>query len=577
MNDFTNHVKRNTIFKHIKTLNVHDFQTISNKKSWLLNRGATKKNWKQIINFINNWKTANLSASFKYKSTTNRISWKFCLYQLTQTFSYLFQDLNEDEIKKFLCDWIIQRYLFNIRRRKNDDNSASDTIYKQNETKSQSRTTNNAFLNIIFSQKRSNWSLLFARIFMSLLNLRSSYKMSLQSRSYLSSTFLSIKVTLKSKSLKDLILHITNILKKHTLLQCESFLSMKKNFNNVLIQLEISLKKFKQLVQEDLNFSNDLKIEYEWNNCNLIMKKNRHLQAAVNYFRKYNNENEQFTMTDLNQLNANDWFNMHKNCICNVLTKSIEQININSLQSAESSQDQKRNRSSKKSKIDKLINDLLRQNLSDHNVSNDSEKNNPDEKRVKENTIEANFWKNQMQEVKLIIIKKISEPRLSIENIHVSKFQTSSQIMHDSELQFKSHLTHNLEPKVSKILTLFQKLTNFSKKSFFKHESAAILAVNFTFFKLKIFKTISKITNSLKKNFFKHESTATFAVNLTFFKLKIFKTISKIDDDVIELIDDDDESSTTQFSHDRYDRYNDLLKNVLLSKEEKMSLFKNEK
>ena len=140
---------------------------------------------------------------------------------------------------------MIQRYLFNIRRRKNDDNFASNTIYEQNEAKSQSKTTNDAFLNIISSQKRSNWFLLFARIFMSSSDLRSSYKMFLQSRSYLSSTFLSIKITLESKSLKDLILHITSIFKKHTLLQCESFLSMKKNFNNVLIQFEISLKKFK--------------------------------------------------------------------------------------------------------------------------------------------------------------------------------------------------------------------------------------------------------------------------------------------------------------------------------------------
>ena len=83
---------------------------------------------------------------------------------------------------------------------------------------------------------------------MSSSNLRFSYKMFLQSRSYLSLTFLSIKVTLELKSLKDLILHIANILKEHTFLQCKSFLSMKKNFNDVLTQFEISLKKFKQLV-----------------------------------------------------------------------------------------------------------------------------------------------------------------------------------------------------------------------------------------------------------------------------------------------------------------------------------------
>ena len=98
---------------------------------------------------------------------------------------------------------------------------------------------------------------------MSFSDLRSLYKMFLQSRSYLSSTFLSIKVTLESKSLKDLILHIASIFKEHFFLQCKSFLSIKENFNNVLIQFEISLKKFKQFVQEDLNFSSDLKIEYE--------------------------------------------------------------------------------------------------------------------------------------------------------------------------------------------------------------------------------------------------------------------------------------------------------------------------
>ena len=140
---------------------------------------------------------------------------------------------------------MIQRYLFNIRCYKNNNNFASNTIYEQNEPKSQSRTKNNAFLNITSSQKRLNWSLLFVQIFMLFLNLRFSYKMSLQSRSYLSSVFLLIKVTLKSKSLKNLILHITNIFKEHILLQCESFLSMKENFNNVLTQPEILLKKFK--------------------------------------------------------------------------------------------------------------------------------------------------------------------------------------------------------------------------------------------------------------------------------------------------------------------------------------------
>ena len=149
-----------------------------------------------------------------------------------------------------------------------------------------------------------------------------------------------------------------------------------------------------------------------------------------------------------------------------------------------------------------------------------------------------------MQEVKLIIIKKVSESRLSIENIHVLKSQTSSQIMHDSKFQFKFHFTHDLKSKASKILTFLQKITNFSKKSSFKHESTTIFVINFTFFKLKIFKTISKIINFSEKNFFRHKSATTFVVNLTLFKLKIFKTISKIDDDVIELINDDDENST---------------------------------
>ena len=149
--------------------------------------------------------------------------------------------------------------------------------------------------------------------------------------------------------------------------------------------------------------------------------------------------------------------------------------------------------------------------------------------------------------------------------------------MHDSKSQFKFHFTHDLKSKALKILTLLQKFTNSLKKSFFKHESAAIFAVNFTFFKSKIFKTTSKIINSLKKSFFRHKSATTFVVNFTLFKLKIFKTISKIDDDVIELIDDDDENSTVQFSHDCYDRYNDLLKDVLLSEEKKMPFFKDEK
>ena len=36
--------------------------------------------------------------------------------------------------------------------------------------------------------------------------------------------------------------------------------------------------------------------------------------------------------------------------------------------------------------------------------------------------------------MKLIIIKEVSESRFSIENIHVSKSQTSSQIIHDLKL-----------------------------------------------------------------------------------------------------------------------------------------------
>ena len=149
--------------------------------------------------------------------------------------------------------------------------------------------------------------------------------------------------------------------------------------------------------------------------------------------------------------------------------------------------------------------------------------------------------------------------------------------MHDSKFQIKLHFTHDFESKTLKTLTLLQKITNFSKNFFFKHESTATFAVNFTFFKLKIFKTISKITNSSEKSFFKHKLIITFVVNFTFFKSKIFKTTSKIDDDVIELIDDDDENSTIQFSHDCYDRYDNLLKNILLSKEKKMFFFKNEK
>ena len=93
-------------------------------------------------------------------------------------------------------------------------------------------------------------------------NLRFSYKMFLQSRLCLLSTFLSIKIIFESKLLKDLILHIMSIFEEHIFLQCELFLLKKKNFNNVLIQFKIFLKKFKQFVQEDLNFSNDLKIEY---------------------------------------------------------------------------------------------------------------------------------------------------------------------------------------------------------------------------------------------------------------------------------------------------------------------------
>ena len=181
-----------------------------------------------------------------------------------------------------------------------------------------------------------------------------------------------------------------------------------------------------------------------------------------------------------------------------------------------------------------------------------------------------------MQGVKSTIIKKASEPRLSTENIHVSEPQTSSQIMHDSKSQFKFHLTHDFEPKASKTLTFFQKLTNPLKKSSFRHESTTTSAANLTFSKSKILKTTSKITNSSKKSSFRHEPTAISAANLTLFKSKIFKIIPKIDDDVIELIDDDDENSTAQFSHDRYDRYDDLLEDVLLSEEKKMSLFKDE-
>ena len=38
----------------------------------------------------------------------------------------------------------------------------------------------------------------------------------------------------------------------------------------------------------------------------MIVKENYHFQIVVNYFRRYNNKNEQFMMTNLNQLNAND-------------------------------------------------------------------------------------------------------------------------------------------------------------------------------------------------------------------------------------------------------------------------------
>ena len=51
------------------------------------------------------------------------------------------------------------------------------------------------------------------------------------------------------------------MVQEHILLQCESLL-MKMNFNNNIILLEISLKRFKQLIQENLSFSNNLKIEY---------------------------------------------------------------------------------------------------------------------------------------------------------------------------------------------------------------------------------------------------------------------------------------------------------------------------
>ena len=316
---------------------------------------------------------------------------------------------------------------------------------------------------------------------------------------------------------------------------------MEGDSNNVLAQPEISLEKFKQLVQEDLGFSSDLKIEYGWGNCSLIVREDRHLQAAVNYFRGYNSEDGQFTVTDLNQLSANGWFSMHKGCICNVLTKSAEQASTSPLQSAESSQGQKRDRSPEKPEIGKLINDLLRQNLPDHNVGNDSEKSSPGEKRVKGNTIEADFWEDQMQGVEPTITKGASEPRLSTENIHAPEPQTSSQTMHDSEPQFKPHLTHDLGPKASEALALLQKPTNPPEESSSRHEPAA-----------------------------------TPAANLTPFKSKVSKTTPKIDDDVIELTDDDDEGSAAQPSHDRYDRYDDLLEDALLSEEEEMPLSKDE-
>ena len=145
-----------------------------------------------------------------------------------------------------------------------------------------------------------------------------------------------------------------------------------------------------------------------------------------------------------------------ENCICNVLIKSIKQVSTSLFQLTKLFQDQKQNQSLEKLKINKLINSFFRQDFSDHNINNNNKKSNSDEKRVKKNTFEINFWKNQMQEIKFIIIKKILKFRFSIENIHVLKFQTLSQIMHDSKFQFKFHFTHDFESKISKTLNLFR-------------------------------------------------------------------------------------------------------------------------
>ena len=98
---------------------------------------------------------------------------------------------------------------------------------------------------------------------MLLSSLNSLHKIFISSHLYILLVFLSIKITFKmlSKQLKNLKLFITSIFQEYILFQCES-LSMKMNFNNNITLFEISLKKFKQLVQEDLNFSSNLKIEY---------------------------------------------------------------------------------------------------------------------------------------------------------------------------------------------------------------------------------------------------------------------------------------------------------------------------
>ena len=76
---------------------------------------------------------------------------------------------------------------------------------------------------------------------------------------------------------------------------------------------------------------------------------------------------------------------------------------------------------SKEAAFNKFINNFLRQKLFDYNVNNNNEKSNSDEKRVQEITIEADFRKNRMQEIKFIIIEVISEFFLSTEIIHASK------------------------------------------------------------------------------------------------------------------------------------------------------------